>query len=99
MDSKTEIRPFKLPPIDGKTLTVRVPMTWHAGIKKWIITPEAARILEDAQAKRLGAILPSELLDLRNRLGYTQKEMARLINVGEKTWTRWESGWNRPTES
>jgi len=51
------------------------------------------------QARRIGLLLPAQLKELRERYDYTQKEMGELFQVGEKSWTRWESGRHRPSRS
>ena len=36
---------------------------------------------------------------LRKRLGLTQPQISELLQIGEKTWTRWETGRERPSRS
>lgn len=101
--SKIEIRPFKLttrlPNGKEKVTILRVPMEWDEEIKEWLMTPEATQEVENTQAVQLGLPLPSQLKELRQQLGYSQTDMGRLLRVGAKTWTRWESGRHRPTPS
>lgn len=42
--------------------------------------------------RRLGLLTPSEIQEIRKRTGLSAVNMAKLIGVGEKTYTRWESG-------
>lgn len=59
----------------------------------------AHEILDAVKARHLGILLPEQLRDLRNSIGMTQKKMAELLQLGEKTWTRWETGAERPSRS
>ena len=61
--------------------------------------PEAHQIIEDTKARHMGLLLPAQFKELRRRYGYSQKEMGALFQVGEKSWTRWESGKHRPSRS
>lgn len=55
--------------------------------------------LDDVRARYMGLLLPEQLKDLRHRLDLTQREMSELLQIGEKTYTRWESGRERPSRS
>ena len=46
----------------------------------------------------MGLLLPEEIKALRQRLNLTQIEMSDLLQIGEKTYTRWESGRSRPSQ-
>lgn len=48
--------------------------------------------LEDQRYMRLGLLRPEGIKEVRKRAGLTQTEMAQFVGVGEKTYTRWESG-------
>jgi len=41
-------------------------------------------------------ILPQQMKDLRERHGYSQREMGELFQVREEDWTQWETGNNWP---
>lgn len=60
---------------------------------------EAHEILDGVKARYMGILLPSQLRDLRNAIGTTQRGMAELLQLGEKSWTRWETGAERPSRS
>jgi len=60
---------------------------------------EAHEILDAVKARHMGILLPDQLRDMRNAIGLTQKKMAELLQLGEKTWTRWETGAERPSRS
>src|SRR5258707_15459412 len=55
--------------------------------------------MKHTQPRHMGLLLPNQFKELRERYGYTQKEMGELFQVGEKSWTRWESGKHRPSRS
>ena len=74
-------------------------MEWDSDLGEWLITPEGEELLETTKARHMGLVLPEEMAALRARLGLTQTEMGDLLCIGEKTWTRWESGAHRPSQS
>jgi len=102
---KTKIEEFEvsIPNLDGTAIAerVKVPVTleWDEEVKEWLLTPEAHQLIEDTKARRVGLLLPAQLKELRERCDCTQKEMGELFQVGEKSWTRWESGKHRPSRS
>lgn len=83
----------------AERVKVSVPLKWDEEIQEWLLTPEAHRIIEDTKARHMGLLLPAQFKELRERYGFTQKEMGELFQVGEKSWTRWESGRHRPSRS
>jgi DNA-binding transcriptional regulator YiaG len=102
---KTKYEEFEVlvPNMDGTAVAERVkvmiPLRWDDELNDWLLTPEAHQIIEDTKARRIGLLLPAQLKKLRERYDYTQKEMGELFQVGEKSWTRWESGRHRPSRS
>jgi len=83
----------------AERVKVSVPLKWDEEIQEWLLTPEAHQIIEDTKARHMGLLLPAQFKELRERYGFTQKEMGELFQVGEKSWTRWESGRHRPSRS
>ena len=63
------------------------------------MTREAHEILDNTKARRMGLLLPEQFQELRERYDFSQKEMGELFQVGEKSWTRWETGKHRPSRS
>ncbi len=55
--------------------------------------------LESVKARYIGIMKPAQIRELRDTLGFTQKAMSDLLQLGEKSWTRWESGRERPSRS
>jgi DNA-binding transcriptional regulator YiaG len=100
-----ELRDFevRIPTVDGKsvadTVIVRVPMVWDEELETYLLTPKAHEIIDNTKARHMGLLLPQQLRELRERLNLTQKEIGELLQLGEKTWTRWETGRERPSRS
>lgn len=100
-----ETRPYQvaIPNSDGSAVAreveVQVPMEWSAAANDWLITNEAEAIIEATKARHMGLLTPEQMVALRDRLQLTQAEIGELLCIGEKTWTRWESGRYRPTQS
>ena len=42
---------------------------------------------------------PAEIKNIRTGLGLTQKEISLMLRLGAKTWTRWETGKEKPFTS
>ena len=103
MKTKNEIFEVCIPDAEGTGIAYKVPVTiqleWDEELQQWLIGPEANRIIEDTKARHMGLLLPAQFKELRERYGYTQKQMGELFQVGEKSWTRWESGKHRPSRS
>ena len=103
MKTKNEEFEVLVPNIDGdgvaEKVKVTIPLKWDEEVKEWLLTPEAHQIIEDTKARRMGLLLPAQMKEMRERYKYSQKEMGELFQVGEKSWTRWESGKHRPSRS
>ena len=102
---RIEVRPatVAIPAPDGRRvaerITVHVPMRWDPGLEKWLLDSDAMETLEAAKSRHMGLMLPEELRVLRQRLGMTQNEIGALLRIGAKSWTRWETGLQRPSQS
>jgi transcriptional regulator with XRE-family HTH domain len=102
---KTKYEDFEvcIPDLAGtgiaERLTVKIPLKWDEEVKQWLISAEANEIIENTKARHMGLLLPAQFKELRERYDYSQKEMGELFQVGEKSWTRWESGKHRPSRS
>jgi DNA-binding transcriptional regulator YiaG len=100
---KTKFEDFEVlvPKTDGsgvaEKVNVMVPVRWDEELQDWLMTPEAHEIIDHTKARLIGLLLPDQLKELRERFDFTQKEMGELFQVGEKSWTRWESGKHRPS--
>jgi transcriptional regulator with XRE-family HTH domain len=103
MKTKTEEFEVLIPNLDGAGIgqRVKVPITleWDEEVQQWLVTPKSHELIDRTKARLIGLLLPEQLKELRERYDYTQKEMGELFQVGEKSWTRWESGKHRPSRS
>lgn len=108
MSSKKKIikvRPFEVvvPTADGtavaERIPIKIPMEWDEELGEWLITPEAEQTLEETKARHMGLMLPVGLVALRQRLGLSQRQIGELLQIGAKSWTRWETGIQRPSKS
>ena len=95
--------PVSIPTRDGKgvaeTVPVKVPALRDPKDGETYLTEEALRKLDDTKARHMGLLLPEQIRDLRQSLHLKQREISELLQIGEKTWTRWESGRERPSRS
>ena len=60
---------------------------------------DALAKLDRVKARYEGIMLPDDIRQLRERFGLTQTEISNALGLGGKTWTRWESGRERPSRS
>jgi putative zinc finger/helix-turn-helix YgiT family protein len=92
-----------IPTPDGEKVAyevpIMVPMEWDEIVREWLLTPEAEEMIEETKARHMGLLTPSEIRQLRAKLGLTQAELSELLKIGAKTWTRWETGSQRPSRS
>ena len=101
-----KMRPFDvhIPNLDGdaiaETVQIQVPVRIDPKSGNEILTPEAQELIAKTKARLMGLMAPEELRELREeRLNLTQEEMSDLLQIGAKTYTRWESGRGRPSRS
>jgi len=90
-----------IPTLDGKavaeTIKVKVPAWRDPKDGEVYLDGDALELVDRAKARHLGLLTPEQIKQLRRRLGLTQKEISKLLQIGEKTWTRWETGRERPS--
>jgi putative zinc finger/helix-turn-helix YgiT family protein len=82
-----------------ETVTIQVPIQRDSVTGEEILTADALDLIENTQARYMGLLLPDEIRKLRKALGLTQRQFGELLQVGEKTSTRWETGRGRPSRS
>lgn len=103
MKTKTAIIEVAIPKLDGtgeaERLPVEVTLQWDDELQEWLLTPESDARIEATKARYLGLMTPPEIKALRQRLGMTQASICELLQIGEKTWTRWETGRERPSRA
>lgn len=85
---------FDLPPNFPVSRIVIEDAEWEEceACEEQLLRPVLQRRLEAERYRLLGLLLPEQIRAVRKRLGLTQVEMARFLSVGDKTYTRWESG-------
>jgi DNA-binding transcriptional regulator YiaG len=95
--------PVHVPTLDGtgvaETVLVKVPAWRDPKNGEIYLDTEATTILDRVKARHMGLLTPEQIKALRQRLGLTQKQVSELLQIGEKTWTRWETGRERPFRS
>ena len=79
--------------ISGGVITIKG-ATWQecSSCEEQILSKELEAALEKCRYKLLGLLSPVEIREIRRRTGLNQVEMAQLLGVGDKTYTRWETG-------
>jgi len=92
-----------IPALDGtgvaETITVKVPAWRDPKDGEVYLDGEGLRLLDRAKARHMGLLSAEQIKKLRERLGLKQKPLSELLQIGEKTWTRWETGRERPSRS
>lgn len=63
-----------------------------------ILTPESIARIDEVHARHRGLLTGSDIREMRERLGMTQKELAHYLGCGAKTLSRWENGSGYPSE-
>lgn len=80
---------------NGGTLTVEVknvPVQQCPHCEEVFSGPEAGRMRDDVLRHALGLLSPQEIRSMRERMGLTQAELAKLTGIGEASISRWERG-------
>jgi DNA-binding transcriptional regulator YiaG len=103
MKTKIASIEVRIPNPDGSGIAervqVEVPLRWDAELKHWLLTEDAHQIIDNTKARHMGLISSAELKEMRLRFRLTQREIGSLLQVGEKSYTRWETGRARPSRS
>lgn len=89
-----------IPTLDGQgiadRITVKVPALRDPKDGEIYYDAQSTALLDKVKARHMGLLSPDQIRCLRERLGMTQREISGLLQIGEKTWTRWETGRERP---
>ena len=92
-----------IPNLDGdgiaETIQIEVQAYTDPETGEDVLTPESLELIEKTQARHMGLMSAGEIKELRQRLGLSQDEMSELLQIGGKSYTRWESGRARPSRS
>lgn len=90
-----------IPNLEGdalaETITIKVPVTVCPDTGDEMLTEEAFELIESTKARYMGLLLPDEIKAIRTRHDLSQREMSELLQAGEKSYTRWETGRARPS--
>jgi len=94
--------PVHIPTLDGRsvaeTITVEVEVERDAAGVETLDGAALAK-LDAAKARHMGLLSPHEIKQIRLGLKLTQYEISNLLQIGQKTYTRWETGRERPSRS
>ncbi len=92
-----------IPSLDGKSVDriekAKVLAIFDEDYKDYLLDEEALAEIERVKARHMGLMSPEEIKALRTRLGVTQKQIVELLQIGKKSWSRWETGRERPSRS
>ncbi len=101
--TKTVKFQVRIPNLDGDGIAETVPIdveVYHdPETGEEVLTQDSVSLIEKTQARHMGLMSPEEIKHLRWRLDVTQQEISELLQVGEKTYSRWENGRSRPSRS
>lgn len=99
----TSREPIQIPDATGEgiaeTIWKDVPAWRDPQTDEIFLDGDAREMLDVVKARYLGILAPHQIRALRSAIGTTQKGMAELLQLGEKSWTRWETGAERPSRS
>jgi putative zinc finger/helix-turn-helix YgiT family protein len=81
------------PEISGGVIVIRDAQWLSCGnCGEDILPHELTEAIEAQRYKRLELLTPEEVRQVRQRTGLSAVEMGHMLGVGEKTYTRWETG-------
>jgi HTH-type transcriptional regulator/antitoxin MqsA len=85
---------FTPPPnIPGGPICITNATWWECGTcGEKVLSHELDKAIDVEATRRQGLLTPGEIRDVRKRTGLSAVDMAHLLGVGEKTYTRWETG-------
>lgn len=102
-EATTAHQPVHIPTLTGdgiaETIWIDVPAWKDPASGQVFLDGHAREKIDAIKARHLGLLTPEHLRSLRDEIGVTQKGMAELLQLGEKSWTRWETGKERPSRS
>ena len=94
---------ISIPTPDGsevaEIIKIKVPALRDPKSGEIFLTGDALKTIDKTKARYMGILLPTEIRELRGRFDMTQQGMSRLLRIGDKTYTRWENGRERPSQS
>lgn len=87
-----ETQRFPYGPNDAVTLEATVPVRHCKACDISFTDDEAEDLRHEAVCRHLGVMTPREIREVRQRLGGSLAEVARLTGIGAASLRRWESG-------
>lgn len=73
---------------------------WRNADGEIFLDGDANEKIEAVKARQMGLLAPDEIKDIRiSKLKVTEKQISSWLQISEQTWTRWESGRERPNRS
>lgn len=84
---------------EPRKVSLEIEVYLDPAVGEWLVTPESQKLIEDTKASYMGLLRPEELKHLRKSLGLTQQQISELLQIGDRSWTRWESGKQRPSRA
>ncbi len=95
--------PVHIPKLDGSEIaeTIQVDVEGYRNPEdgEIYLTGESLEKLDEVKSRHMGLLLPAEIKEMREQMGITQKRMGELLQIGEKSYSRWETGRKRPSRS
>lgn len=94
-----KIQKVRIPDGNGgirEIIDVEVDAEFDETTGEYFLSDEAIRKIDRVKARLMELLLPSEIKELRARFNKTQADMCAILGLGAKTWTRWETGAERP---
>jgi DNA-binding transcriptional regulator YiaG len=90
-----------IPSSDGRSSigkeTIEVPAWRDPESGEIFLDDRAIAKIEQTKARLMGLLSPKEIKALRSRMGLSQAKISDLLQIGQKSWTRWETGRERPS--
>ena len=96
--------PVTIPALEGSGRKPRVidveVNSWHDPVDGEIyLSGNTTAFLDQIKAHEMGLLAPEDFKLIRDQLQVTQAEISGLLQIGQRSWTRWETGRERPTRS
>jgi DNA-binding transcriptional regulator YiaG len=92
-----------IPDAQGKeivrTVETEVLAVYDETVGDYVLDGDALNQMERVKAREMGVLIPEQIKALRERLGLRQKDISELLQIGAKTWSRWENERERPSRS
>jgi len=93
-----------IPALEGsgqqaRTLTVEVNGWRDPRDGEVYLNGDTVAFLDQIKAHEMGLLAPEDFKLIREQLDVTQEHISKLLQIGKRSWTRWETGHDRPTRS